>query len=68
MTEKKFLTPHEVAQRYNGQITTRTLANWRSAGISPPFTKIGGRILYDLGELIEWENRRTVKSTAQYRK
>jgi hypothetical protein len=68
MSEKRFLTPKEVAERYNNSITTRTLANWRSAGVSPPFTKIGGRILYELHELIEWENRRTVRSTSNYRK
>lgn len=68
MEDRKFLTPHEVAARYNGQITARTLANWRSAGISPPFTKVGGRILYPLDELIQWEQRRTVKSTHNYSK
>jgi len=68
MEERKFLTPREVASRYNGQITHRTLANWRSSGVSPPFCKIGGRILYPLDELILWEQRRTVKATNQYSK
>lgn len=63
---KLFLTPAEVVQRYEGKISTRTLANWRSAGTSPPFSKIGGRILYPLDELVEWEKRRTVGSTAKY--
>lgn len=61
-----FLTPVEVVDRYHGKISVRTLANWRSAGISPPFSKIGGRILYPLDELEEWERRRTVNSTSQY--
>lgn len=64
--DKLFLTPAELVERYNGTVSTRTLANWRSAGISPPFTKVGGRILYPLRELIEWENKRTVASTSQY--
>jgi hypothetical protein len=63
---KLFLTPCELVERYNGKVTIRTLANWRSAGISPPFTKVGGRILYPLNQLIEWERRRTVESTSQY--
>lgn len=66
MGDKLFLTPCDVVARYNGTVSTRTLANWRSAGISPPFTKVGGRILYPLKELVEWENRRTVASTSQY--
>lgn len=64
--QKHYLAPTDLVERYKGKITVRTLANWRSQGISPPFTKIGGRILYDLAELEEWERRRTVISTAQY--
>lgn len=66
MPDKLFLTPHELAMRYNGKVTVRTLANWRSAGISPPFTKVGGRILYRLQDIEEWERTRTVSSTSQY--
>lgn len=66
MQSKKYLTPSDLVERYQGKITVRTLANWRSQGISPPFTKIGGRILYEASELEAWERRRTVSSTAQY--
>lgn len=66
--EKEFLTPSEVVERYEGKITIRTLANWRSSGVSPPFTKVGGRILYPFKDLLEWERRRTVMSTASYSK
>lgn len=65
---KEFLTPSEVVARYEGKITIRTLANWRSSGISPPYTKVGGRILYPVDKLIEWEARRTVNSTSNYTK
>lgn len=64
---KKFLTPADVAARYDGNISTRTLANWRSQGTGPAFTKIGGSILYPLAKLEEWEDRNTVNSTNQYR-
>lgn len=63
----KYLTPHEVVDRYQKQISTRTLANWRSQGIGPPFSKIGGRILYRLDLVEQWEQKRTVNGTNQYR-
>lgn len=65
---KLFLTPQELVSRYEGRVNVRTLANWRSAGVSPPFTKVGGRILYPLNELIEWERKRTVGSTSGYKR
>lgn len=64
---KQFLTPADVVARYDGNISARTLANWRSQGNGPAFTKIGGSIMYPLGKLIEWENLNTVNSTSQYR-
>lgn len=66
--DRIFLTPAQVVARYNGAISVRTLANWRSAGVSPPFTKVGGRIMYRLADIEEWERKRTVESTSQYRK
>lgn len=65
---REYLTPSEVVERYQGKINVRTLANWRSSGVSPPFTKVGGRILYRFSDLVEWERKRTVDSTAKYRK
>lgn len=54
-----YLTPQELADRYRGQITLRTLANWRSTGNGPVFTKVGGRVLYPLDAVVEWEKSRT---------
>lgn len=54
------LTPEEVSERYRGRINTRTLANWRTQGEGPRYTKIGGRVFYPLSELIAWEARRTL--------
>ena len=65
---KEYLTPEDVVLRYQGKITVRTLANWRSSGVSPPFTKVGGRILYPFRELLEWEKKRTGQSTSSYGK
>lgn len=66
--QKLFFSPEELAARYGGKITVRTLANWRSYGASPPFTKIGGRILYPVNEVLEWERKRTVDSTGSYKR
>lgn len=69
MTQQQYLTPKEVSERFNGRISTRTLANWRSIGnVGPKFLKLGGRILYPAEELDEWERKRTVNSTTDYKK
>lgn len=65
---REYLTPEEVAERYEGKISVRTLANWRSAGTGPPFAKIGGRILYKSRLLLDWEEQRTVNGTSQYKR
>lgn len=64
----EFLTPAEVSARYNGRISVRTLSNWRNLGSGPPYTKLGGKVLYPLDRLVEWERRNTVQSTSQYTK
>ena len=56
---KTFMTPKEVSNRYKGKISERTLANWRSKGDGPRFTKVGGRVLYTLESIEDWENKRT---------
>lgn len=63
-----YLTPAQVAARYEGRISVRTLANWRWSGTGPLFTRVGGRILYAEDKLMEWENRNTVSHTGGYRK
>ena len=65
---KTYLTPQQLSDRYNGNIKVRTLANWRCAGVGPKFTRAGGRILYDLDRVAEWEAQNTVNNTSQYRK
>lgn len=46
----------------------RTLANWRCTGVGPRFTRTGGRIRYPLDDLIQWEARRTVEHTSEYKR
>lgn len=62
----QYLTAEEVSHRYRGEIAVRTLANWRCLGVGPRFVKIGGRILYRLADILEWERSRTANSTAGY--
>lgn len=57
-----------MSDRYGGRVSVRTLANWRWAGNGPKFTRIGGRILADLNELVQWEDKRTVEHTGDYRR
>lgn len=60
MTAADYLTPTELVQRYRGSITIRTLANWRSTGEGPRYTKIGGRVLYPVDAVKTWEESRTL--------
>lgn len=63
----RYLTPAQVAERYSGRVSVRTLANWRWSGTGPKFLKLGGRVVYALPDLEAWEARRTVASTSEYR-
>lgn len=54
----KRLTVDEVVARYGGAVKAATLANWRTANKGPKYIKIGGRVMYRLSDLIEWENSR----------
>lgn len=64
MPENTFLTPDELVARYKGNISVKTLANWRTKGGGPRYVKIGGKIMYALAAVLEWENARTYGSTA----
>lgn len=55
-----YLTPAELVARYKGAVTIRTLANWRSSGDGPAYTKVGGRVLYPVMAVTQWERQRTL--------
>ena len=65
---KQYLTTEEVSQRFNGNISVRTLQNWRNLQQGPKFMKAGGRVLYKTTEIDEWEKNRTVSGTCEYKK
>lgn len=64
MSERKYLTADEVAERYRGEISTGTLRNWRSARIGPGFVKIGKAILYPSDVLDAWDAKNMVACRA----
>ena len=67
MSESKFLTPEEVADRYRGGVSVGTLRNWRSMRIGPTFLKIGKAILYPVSELDAWDEKNRVTCSASKR-
>jgi hypothetical protein len=67
MSESKFLTPEEVADRYRGGVSVGTLRNWRSMRIGPTFLKIGKAILYPVSELDAWDEKNRVACRASRR-
>jgi hypothetical protein len=58
-SDETYLTPDELVSRYRGLINTRTLANWRHVGEGPAFLKAGGKVLYPMSAVLEYEARRT---------
>lgn len=64
--ESGYMTPEELVKRYQGKVKLRTLRNWRSMGNGPPFTKIGGTVLYPKKDLENWEAQNTVVCTSEY--
>jgi hypothetical protein len=67
MSETRFLTPEEVADRYRGGISVGTLRNWRAMRIGPSFLKIGKAILYPVSELDAWDEKNRVTCRASKR-
>jgi len=64
MTDSKFLTPDEVAERYRGGVSVGTLRNWRAMRLGPSFVKIGKAVLYPLDELDAWDEKNKVRCRA----
>jgi hypothetical protein len=62
MNDATILTPEELVARYDQRVSLKTLANWRSTGEGPAFTKVGSRVFYRLPDILEWEQRRTLKA------
>ncbi len=64
---RRYMTPAELSAYFGGAISVRTLANWRSMAQGPVYVKVGGRVMYPTSGVAEWEQRRTVNGTSQYK-
>lgn len=60
-----FLTACQLVARWNGVITTGTLANWRTKKVGPSYMKMRGRVLYPLDSVVSWERENQREITAQ---
>lgn len=62
MTDTTYLTPEELAQRWN--VTVKTLANWRSKKQGPSYLKLGGkrntRVMYPQTAIHAYEAKHMV--------
>lgn len=54
--EMEFLTPYDLHRRWGKAISLKTLANWRSLALGPPYVKMGGRVLYRVADVLFYEN------------
>ncbi len=55
--EPNYLTPSELAERWRNVVSLSTLDNWRSQQRGPRWFKAGGRVLYPVNEVIQFEQR-----------
>lgn len=58
-----FLTPERLAERWS--ITSATLSQWRWSGKGPRFLKIGGRVLYRIPDVEDFEAQKVRQNTSQ---
>ncbi len=60
---ERHLSQQELAERWG--INGRTLEGWRSRGIGPDFLKLGGRVVYRIADVHEYESKCLRKSTGE---
>lgn len=58
----EILSPEDLAARYGGKVSVKTIANWRYAGKGPDYRKIGKRVFYVLDDVEKWELERKIKT------
>jgi hypothetical protein len=61
--QSSFLTPHDLATRWN--TTPNTLSQWRWNGRGPQFFKIGRRVLYKIHDIEIFEDEKCYQNTSQ---
>lgn len=66
MTDRKFLTTAELAERYG--VSPQTIRSWRFKRTGPPYIKPCGKrgnVYYPIETLTAWEAQRTVEEGQQ---
>lgn len=58
--QSTYLTPQELVQRWNGAVTTGTLANWRNKNKGPAYTKFGSRVRYPVSSVEVYEQQNMI--------
>lgn len=68
--QKGYLTPKQLSDRWDGNITVKTLANWRCdpIGKGPSFRRFGNKILYPVDAVETYERANHYGSTRDYGK
>ena len=61
MSTQLFLNQTELSRRW--KISPRTLERWRWLGTGPRYHKIGGRVVYRISDIEEFENSRSFTPT-----
>ncbi len=57
------ISAKDLAQRWNVRI--QTLQKWRIANEGPRYIKIGGRVMYNMKEIAQYEKERTFCGTSR---
>ena len=58
----KHLNQLELSRRWS--VSPRSLERWRWTGVGPHFLKVGGRVVYRLTDIEEFEAERLHRSTS----
>jgi len=61
-----YITSHQFADMVNRK--PNTIEHWRRDATGPTFTRINGRVMYDLEVVRAWLASRSHDSTAEYEK
>lgn len=61
---KDLVSPDRLADRWN--ITPTTLSQWRWSGRGPQYLKLGGRVMYRIQDIEEFEEQQVHLNTSQY--
>jgi predicted DNA-binding transcriptional regulator AlpA len=59
MTEApKFLTPSQLAKRWENIVSRGTIDQWRAKRRGPKFIRLGSRIVYAISDVEDYEKQR----------